>query len=198
MSGFDDLPENTTDFNPQEPTQINAVAPAVAEITAEDDFDTTLEKMKIRDQILRYNVSFAKYLTAYEEKIIAMDSLELESLKRLFTEIKIAVSARTSGNMARRNYNAVITSVEYIAPMIGMNLRGLSAFLTEDEEVRECIEELNIKYDVMHHVPPEVRLIFLTANAALSINRENQKMQKIVNIMNEPVAQEHVEEFDDL
>lgn len=197
MSGFDNLPDNTSDFNPEnikEPSDNTNAEESIEE----ESFDETLEKLKIRDQILRYNVSFSKYLNAYQEKIIGMDSLDNSQLKRLFKEIQIAVSARTSGNMARRNYGALVTSIEYVAPMFGMNLKGLSNILTEDEEIKECIEELNIKYDVMNHVPPEIRLIFLTTNAALAVNRENQKMQKIINIMNEPVAQDHINEFNDL
>lgn len=204
MSGFDELPETTVDFNPDLKPETNTKLSKVDPIGQDDDdsdlseFDETLTKLKIRDQILRYNVAFAKYLQAYQEKIINMDDLNVRELEKLFLEVKICVSARTSGNMARRNYNALINGLEYAAPLIGMNLRGLSGILIEDEEVRECIEELNIKYDIMHHVPPEVRLGFLTMNAVLAVNRENKKMQVLVNILEENVTQEHVDEFQDL
>jgi hypothetical protein len=203
MDLYADLPDDTDDFG-SEPTTKNKKQSSTTinepqEIEPEQEsFDTTLEKIQTRDQILRYHVSFAKYLGAYQSKIEQMDDLELPELKRLLQEISITVSARTSGNMARRNFNALINGLECAAPILNMNLRGLSQIIEADNEVAECIEELNIKYDVMKYTPPEVRLFLLTSNLVIAVNRENKKLQKVVEILAEPVPQDHINKFNDL
>lgn len=195
MDKFNALPENTSELPDFEDTAADKPVETVAE---EMSFEDTLELLKLKDQILRYNISFGKYLQAYTEKIANMDDLELEQIKKLHREISIAVSARTSGNLARTQYTGIIRTVEFCSPALGFNLRGLTDYLSGDEAVQETIEELNIKYDVLNHISPEVRLVYLTLNAALAINKENQKFDKIVKIMNEPVNQQHLDQFQDL
>jgi hypothetical protein len=189
MEEFNALPENTNDIEITQPEE--KIEPA-------EDFEQTLAKLKVRDQILRYNVSFKKYLEAYQQKILEMDDLDISQLNQLLSEIQISVSSRTSGQMIKGYYNSLMSTVEYIAPVINMNLSGLSKILAETQEIQECIEELNIKYDIMKHVPPESRLLLTTLNCILAVNRENKKLAKITNLMAQPVRDEHIQEFNDL
>lgn len=164
----------------------------------EPDFDETLEILKIKDRIIRYSTSFGKYLGVFMNRIEDIDNMDIDQLKKLIREIEIAVSARTSGNMVRIYYHNTINAIEKLAPIAGFNLQGLSQVLLENAQIDECIEELNIKYDIMRHVRPEMRLAFITLNAVLAVNSQNKKMETIAKVVNTPLNPEHVEAFADL
>lgn len=198
MEEFNNLPEDGIDMEKKIENMSSPPTEEPSEEEPEESFDETLEKLKIRDRIIRYNVSFGKYLTVFSERMTAIDDMDLAQLKRLIREIEIAVSARTSGNMVRIYYGNAIQVTERLAPLIGMNLNGLTAVLTENEQINECLEELNIKYDVMHHVNPEIRLGFITLNAILAVNSQNKKINKVAEVLNQPVKEEHAKMYEDL
>lgn len=201
MEAFDSMPENATDFNAEEFTQEESKKKKSVDEPEEeeqDDFENTLEILKIKHKIIRYSQSFGKYLEIFTSRLGMMDDLDLPQLKKLLMEIEIAVRARTSGNMCRTYYMNAMQVAEKVAPFIGMNLNGLFAIMNQNEQINECLEELSIKYDVMHHVNPEIRLGFITLNTVLALNSQNKKINKVAEILDQAVKAEHIEDYKDL
>lgn len=207
---LDDLPENVIELETEQAPK-KTRKPQVSDIIAEpeedsepeeeseqDKFKKIIELQGLKNKILRYKVSFDKYLIAYDYKIQDLDNLTLEQLKTLLTEIEICVSSRTSGNMLKNYYCSAVEVGERMAPFLGLNLTGLSKVLGESDQVRECLEELSIKYDVLQYTKPEVRLAYITLQTIFAINTHNKKINEINKVMEASVKKEVIEEFKDL
>ena len=203
---LNDLPETSADIpiegKKQQRRQIAETVPNEEPQPEEEDkderFQRIIREQSIKNKILRYKISFGKYLTAYDYKIQDLDQYDAEQLSKLLEEIEICVSCRTSGNMLKSYYIGAVEVAEKCAPLLSMNLTGLSRILGENEQIRECLEEISIKYDVIQHTPPEARLCFLTLQSILAINTHNRKLIETKKILTEPVKKEVVEEFKDL
>lgn len=133
---LDDLPENIeTELN-----DITETKSAVVQESSEERFERILSEQRLKNKILRYKVSFGKYLLAYDYKIEQMDELSMDQLERLAQEIEIAVSCRTSGNMLKSYYIGSVQMVEKVAPLLSMNLQGLSAVLENNQAIQETLD----------------------------------------------------------
>lgn len=190
---LDDLPENIeTELESEIKT---ASAP---QESSEERFDRILNEQRIKNKILRYKVSFGKYLLAYDYKIEQMDDLTIEQLEKLVQEIEIAVSCRTSGNMLKSYYIGTVQMVEKIAPILSLNLQGLSSVLENNQAIQETLDELSIKYDVLQSQSPESRLAFLTLQTVMALNNRNRQIDTVKQVINEPVKKEVIEKYSDL
>lgn len=191
---LDDLPENIeTELN-----DITETKSAVVQESSEERFERILSEQRLKNKILRYKVSFGKYLLAYDYKIEQMDELSMDQLERLAQEIEIAVSCRTSGNMLKSYYIGSVQMVEKVAPLLSMNLQGLSAVLENNQAIQETLDELSIKYDVLKAQPPEARLAFLTLQTVMALNNRNKQIDAVKTVVNEPVKKEIIEKYADL
>lgn len=191
---LDDLPENIeTELN-----DITETKSAVVQESSEERFERILSEQRLKNKILRYKVSFGKYLLAYDYKIEQMDELSMDQLERLAQEIEIAVSCRTSGNMLKSYYIGSVQMVEKVAPLLSMNLQGLSAVLENNQAIQETLDELSIKYDVLQAQPPEARLAFLTLQTVMALNNRNKQIDAVKTVVNEPVKKEIIEKYADL
>lgn len=192
---LDDLPEN---IESELDTEIKSVTSAPVQESNEDRFERILTEQRLKNKILRYKVSFGKYLLAYDYKIEQMDELSIEQLEKLVQEIEIAVSCRTSGNMLKSYYIGSVQMVEKVAPLLSLNLQGLSAVLENNQAIQETLDELSIKYDVLQAQPPEARLAFLTLQTIMALNNRNRQIDAVKNVVNEPVKKEIIEKYADL
>lgn len=191
---LDDLPENIeTELN-----DITETKSAVVQESSEERFESILSEQRLKNKILRYKVSFGKYLLAYDYKIEQMDELSMDQLERFAQEIEIAVSCRTSGNMLKSYYIGSVQMVEKVAPLLSMNLQGLSAVLENNQAIQETLDELSIKYDVLQAQPPEARLAFLTLQTVMALNNRNKQIDAVKTVVNEPVKKEIIEKYADL
>ena len=191
---LDDLPENDIGepiCNSEEETQPEPE-------DKEDKFKKIIKEQGLKNKILRYKVSFAKYLESYNYRIQELDALNIEQLETLLQEIEICVSCRTSGNMLGDYYISTVSVIERCAPLVSMNLSGLSEILGKDERIRECLDEISIKYDVLSYTPPEARLAYLTLRAIMAINQVNKKKEKTAAVLNERVKPEVINAYADL
>lgn len=196
---LDDLPENINDLQVEGESnkKPNKTASLLAQ-PEEDRFTAIIKEQSIKNKILRYKVSFGKYLIAFDYRIQDLDNLSCADLELLLQEIEICVASRTSGNMIKNYYLGCVNVFEKVSPLIGMNLQGLSTVLSENDAIRETLDELSIKYDVLHYTKPEIRLAYLTLQSIMAINSINKKNMKISSVLSEPVKKEVVDEFKDL
>jgi len=200
---LNDLPEITSDI-PDSDGKVKRTqsfsTPESAEPSEdkEEKFQRIIKEQGVKNKILRYKVSFGQYLLAYDYKINDLDNLSIDELEQLLMEIEICVSSRTSGNMIQSYYLGAVSMTERVAPILGMNLQGLSQVLTENAQIKETLDELSIKYDVVHYTKPEVRLAYLTLQSIMAVNSINKKKEKTQQVLSAPVPQKTVEEFKDL
>lgn len=190
---LENLPENSSEI-----ADVKLNAPVLREEPVEDKFSRIIKEQGLKNKILRYKVTFGHYLTAYDYKIQDLDNLDLNSLETLLMEIEISVSTRTSSNMVYSYYAGGVSVVEKIAPVLGMNLKGLSAVLTENKQIKETLEELSIKYDVLSYSKPEVRLIYYTLQSIMAVNTHNKKNAETQRVLDEKIDKKIVDEFKDL
>ncbi len=198
MENLDNLPEILNDDEDDDKPIIKGGGGGGQTIAAKPLFEDTLKKMTLKNKLISYRTNFAKYLEAYDLTLTTLNSLSMEELEMLADEIKIVIETRGSGNMLKFYYIGGVDMFERIAPVIGMNLNGLSEILKNNEAIQETLNELSIKYDVLHTQPAESRLAFLTLNAILAINNRNKQLDSITKIVEGKVAKNVVDEFSDL
>lgn len=164
----------------------------------EDSLDLKLVKSELVNMILMYKIKFEKYLLAYEIDIMKLKSMSLEELETLYKQVELAVQCRNSTNMYKFTYSGVLESVEKFAPIVGMNLNGLSAVMNNNNEIQEILDEISIKYSSKTYAPPEIRLCFITLYTALGINSQNKKISAINKVVEEKVDIKIAEKYSDL
>ncbi len=164
----------------------------------EDSLDLKLVKSELVNMILMYKIKFEKYLLAYEIDIMKLKSMSLEELETLYKQVELAVQCRNSTNMYKFTYSGVLESVEKVAPIVGMNLNGLSAVMNNNNEIQEILDEISIKYSSKTYAPPEIRLCFITLYTALGINSQNKKISAINKVVEEKVDIKIAEKYSDL
>lgn len=193
MEDLDSLPEILNDDDDDKVTSLK-----IGKTEAKPTFEDTLKKMSLKNKLVSYRTNFAKYLEAYDLSITTLNGLSTEELELLSDEIKIVVETRNSGNMLKFYYIGGVDMFERVAPIVGMNLKGLGDILKNNEPIQETLNELSIKYDVLHAQPPEARLAFLTLNAILAVNNLNKQKDAISKIVEGTVSKNIVDEFKDL
>jgi len=164
----------------------------------EDSVDLKLVKSELVNMILMYKIKFEKYLLAYEIDIMKLKSMSLEELQTLHKQVELAVQCRNSTNMYKFTYSGVLETAEKLAPIVGMNLNGLSAVMNNNNEIQEILDEISIKYSSKAYAPPEVRLCFITLYTALGINSQNKKISAINKVVEEKVDIKIAEKYSDL
>lgn len=195
---LEDLPEITSDIpDNNSKKKTISLSPKEEEEDKDVKFNRIIKEQAIKNKILRYKVAFGHYLMAYDYKIQDLDNMGTAELETLLMEIEISVSSRTSGNMISSYYLGGVSTIEKIAPILGMNLKGLSVVLGENQQIKETLEELSIKYDVAHYSKPEIRLAYLTLQSIMAINSHNKKVAETQKILNEKVSKDVVDEFKD-
>lgn len=164
----------------------------------EDSVDQKLVKSELVNMILMYKIKFEKYLLAYEIDIMKLKSMSLEELETLYKQVELAVQCRNSTNMYKFTYSGVLETAEKVAPIVGMNLNGLSAVMNNNNEIQEILDEISIKYSSKTYAPPEIRLCFITLYTALGINSQNKKISAINKVVEEKVDIKIAEKYSDL
>lgn len=164
----------------------------------EDSVDLKLVKSELVNMILMYKIKFEKYLLAYDIDIMKLKSMSLEELETLYKQVELAVQCRNSTNMYKFTYSGVLETAEKVAPIVGMNLNGLSAVMNNNNEIQEILDEISIKYSSKTYAPPEIRLCFITLYTALGINSQNKKISAINKVVEEKVDIKIAEKYSDL
>lgn len=192
MENLDSLPENLCDDDDE---VVSGKSSGII-MQEKPSFEDTLKKMSLRNKLISYKTNFGKYLEGYDLSNIS--SLSMTELETLLQEVQIVVETRNSGNMLKFYYIGGIDVVERVAPIVGMNLRGLSEIMKNNDPIQECLNELSIKYDVLSAQPVEARLAFLTLNTILAVNNRNKQTESINKIVEGKVSKTVVDEFKDL
>ena len=104
-----------------------------------------------------------------------LNALNLEDLRDRVRDTEFNVSTRRSAAGARMMLIAALQTGEAIAPIVGLNLTGISSVASQNLEILTCCDEVFVKYDSMVALDPAVRLSIAICQLALAINDRNTR-----------------------
>jgi hypothetical protein len=168
------------------------------EIQQPETHEDIIEKLKIKNKILRYQCLFPKHLIAFQYKMENLEDLSIDQLKSLLTELEVIVNCQNSAGMTKMVYFEGLRIVEKVSPIFGLKLQGLQAALTDNENVINCLHELQLKYESDSFMAPELRLGYCTLSAILSLHKINAGKEVINSLLSEKVNEKIVKEYEDL
>lgn len=165
-----------------------------------DEIQLRKEKTRLILSISRYKTQFAKYLMAYDEilSLSHLRTLSLQELENILQEVMIAVSCRSSSSLVENMYFQTIKTAESFAPMINMDIKGLNEDLKENEQIKETLQEISLKYENIAYVDPISRLGFLTLTSLYSKHKMNSLSKKLNNFDSTKISTDIKDKYQDL
>lgn len=103
--------------------QIDDVPPEdvepVPELTPEERHKLILDKMKLKNKILRYKELFPHLLQNFQYRIEDLDQMEIKDLEYLLEELSVAVNTRNSSGLTKILYFESMRIVEGTSTYVG-------------------------------------------------------------------------------
>ncbi len=182
--------------------QIDDVPPEdvepVPELTPEERHKLILDKMKLKNKILRYKELFPHLLQNFQYRIEDLDQMEIKDLEYLLEELSVAVNTRNSSGLTKILYFESMRIVEGTSTYVGLQVNGLAEALKQNQAVHDVLNELSLKYESDMYMAPEVRLAYLTATTVLSLHKLNSTGSTINNYLSSKVPENLQKEYKDL
>lgn len=189
---FDQLEETPPQQQEQEPPNI------LDTLTQEERHQYMIEKMKVRNKLLRYKELFPHILQNMSYRLDELDKMELRDLEYLLEETSIAVNTRNSSGLTKMLYFESVRVVEMGGNFIGLKINGLQQALKDNQAIHDCLNELSLKYESDMYLAPEIRLLYLTSSTVLQLHKLNSTSNVIQNFLQEKVPEQIKKEFEDL
>ena len=164
----------------------------------EDRQKYIIEKMKLKNKLLRYKELFPHLLQNFNYRIEDLDKLEIKELEYLLEEISIAVNTRNSSGLTKMLYFETVRVAETGGRIFGLKIEGLQQALKENQAVHDVLNELSLKYENDMYMAPELRLAYLTSSAILSLHKLNSTKSVIQNFLDEKIPDNIKKEYEDL
>lgn len=157
-----------------------------------------IEKMKLKNKLLRYKELFPHLLQNFNYRIEDLDRLEIKELQYLLEEISIAVNTRNSSGLTKILYFESLRVVEIGSRFVGLKIDGLQEALKQNQAIHDCLNEISLKYENDMYMSPEVRLAYLTSTTILGLHKLNSTKNVIDTFLNDKIPEKIAEEYNDL
>lgn len=135
-------------------------------------------------------------------KNINLDGRSLAELDNLIQEIKYAVNSKNNSNNVENFFKYGTLTIENMANRFtNLDLTGYSAFVNKDDQILDTVAEVSMSYQDLSYVSPEKRLIFGLVSSAMlvnSINKNAKVMDSNKEMLNKPVSQSIISDYNDL
>lgn len=191
---FDEL-KNDSAIEDGQPTP---EAPPEPELTPEERHKLILDKMKLKNKILRYKELFPGIFKNFDYRIQDLDQMEIRDLEYLLEELSVCVNTRNTSGLTKMLYFESVRIVEGTGSMVGLQINGLAEALKQNQAVHDVLNELSLKYENDCFMQPEVRLAYLTATTVLSLHKLNSSGNTINNYLSSKVPDNLVNDYKDL
>lgn len=195
MSEFDALNEEPQNIN--EETPINNMPPEI-DLSPEERHDIILNKMKLKNKILRYKELFPHMLHNFEYRIEDLDKMEIQELEYILQELSICVNTRNSSGLTKMLYFESMRIIECTGPLFGLQILNLNEALKQNQGIHDILNELSLKYESEMYMPPELRLGYLTATTILSLHKLNSTSSVINEFLNKKIPESIIKDYEDL
>lgn len=120
------------------------------------------------------NQAFPDIMKGYNWKT----SMSTKELDEVTEAVAIAIKNKHSTNGTKMVIHSVAAIVEYLAPMVRMDLRGYSYMVQKDPEIQDLINEAAFTYGAFTSWPVEIRLTLALGRAAMSLNNEHAAIKE--------------------
>lgn len=158
--------------------------------------EQTKERRKTMLHIQRYIKNFPDVCS--EWKSIDLKLKTSEELNNILEEIKLTVGNCNANLMGIYAYEQSLEIIESIAPMLNMNLQGLSNIATRDKAIVDCVKECSLEFLSLEYVKPHIRLGILTGGLIMSLNNVNKKNNIIDNFLDNEISEDKIKSFENL
>jgi hypothetical protein len=162
----------------------------------DDDPEIIKQKVSLRWQITQYSVHFKDRLKEHNYKIPKLDGLTLEKLNTIKEEIHTILGIRNDlcNTLIKPTYLMSCNLLEtYVAPILDMDMTGLSSCMRQNPELESLLREISIEYNWSSYVRPELRLLFVTLSTGYGIHVLNQRKSMMnMEMKKEPVNDKEV------
>jgi hypothetical protein len=194
--------ENLQDTENAEPEQKNNnfeyLNEAGEELTSEERQKKMIERMKLKNKIMRYRELFPQYLAHFEYRMEEIDQMTEKEMLFLIEELSIAVNTRNSSGLTKMLYFESCRFLEVGGGMAGLQIAGLSEALRQNQAIHDVLNELSLKYESDMFMQPEIRLAYLTCTTAISLHKLNSNGHVIGNFLKQEVPKNIADEYKDL
>lgn len=157
-----------------------------------------IEKMKLKNKILRYKELFPHLLQNFTYRLEDLDRMDIKDLNYLLEEISVAVNTRNSSGLTKMLYFESVRIVECGSKLIGLKVDGLQNALKDNQAIHDVLNELSLKYENDMYMAPEIRLAYLTSATILQLHKLNSSSSVINDFLSKKVPESVLKEFSDL
>ena len=121
-----------------------------------------------------------------------------EELESHLENIRVAVSAKTTGVLVKNAYILGVKGLEVGGTAVGLKVYGLSDLLSRSAEIDSILKEIQCELPVLARIGPGHRLALATFGAALALDSANRKAEVLGNFKSAPVAEAVSNKYKDL
>jgi len=157
------------------------------------------DSSKRRELILKINRYRQRFSNLCGEWIgMDITKKSIPELENIHNDIRLTVQNDGVNNLSLLGYLQCIETIEGLAPILNMDLQGLSMICMKDQTIRNCVDELCIEMTSSKIFPPHYRLLILTGGIAMQINNKNKSSKIINNFLDKSVSVELQEKYNDI
>jgi hypothetical protein len=194
----EELPSLIKEDNETRPSFSQYVNEAGEELSGEERQKKMIDRMKLKNKIMRYRELFPHHLAHFEYRMEEIDKMSEREMEFLIEELSIAVNTRNSSGLTKMLYFESCRFLEIGGAMAGMQIAGLSEALKQNQAIHDVLNELALKYESDMFMQPEIRLAYLTCTTAVSLHKLNSTSNTINGFLQKEVSKNITEEYKDL
>lgn len=195
---LDKTPTEPEDLGEKNETPNHYISETGEELSAEDRQKKMIERMKLKNKIMRYRELFPHHLAHFEYKMQEIDAMSEREMEFLIEELSVAVNTRNSSGLTKMLYFESCKFLEVGGTMVGMHITGLSEALRQNQAIHDVLNELSLKYESDMFMMPEIRLAYLTCTTAISLHKLNSNANIIGDFLKKEVPKSMTDEYKDL
>ena len=105
-------------------------------------------------------------------------SMSTKQLVDLQQDAMGLISSQNAGSITKKICLSAGAAAEVAAPMIGWDLNGFTAHMSQDPVMNSLMNEMSLKYDSYEALPVELRFAFAFGTSAMAVNNANKEALK--------------------
>jgi hypothetical protein len=137
--------------------------------------EETAKRRELIIKINRYRQRFAN--NCQEWSNVLLTEKPIHELENMLFDIRLTIQNHGVSNLGLLGYQQALDMIEGFAPVLNMNLQGLSSIAMQQETIRNCVDELCIEHTSSTLMPPHYRLAILTGGIMMNLNNINKEKQ---------------------
>ena len=138
------------------------------------------ERRQLLRKIGRYRSLFPKELDDISTTVTGLQTMSMEKLRDLATDVEFLVGTRRSAKAVRGMFIAGLQAGELAGPLVGLELQGLASVAASSEDLLLTVDEVAVKYEKILYVDPVARLGLAVVQLALAVDSHNRRAKTAV------------------